>query len=136
MSLKDAQGTIKTRSGTWDWRVKELRTWPKSDVTGKRLRFEDPSNTVNRMSLELDPELEELSEKTVGQLSLAPLKRRFEDATGGVWIAHPVDNGDTYRDDSVGRVSLHSLVHGSRIVDLPPDRTLGDMKNEELVALV
>jgi hypothetical protein len=88
------------------------------------------------MSLELDPELEELSEKTVGQLSLAPLKRRFEDATGGVWIAHPVDNGDTYRDDSVGRVSLHSLVHGSRIVDLPPDRTLGDMKNEELVALV
>lgn len=136
MGLKDAQGTIKTRSGTWDWRVKELRTWPKSDVTGKRLRFEDPSNAVNRMSLELDPELAELSETIVGRLSLAPLKRRFEDSTGGVWIAHPVDNGDTYRDDAVGRVSLHNLVHGSRIVDLPPDRTLGDMKNEELVALV
>ena len=136
MVLKDAEGTIQTRSGTWDWRVKELRTWPKSDVTGKRLRFEDPSNTVNRMSLELDPELEELSEQIVGRLSLVPLKRRFEDATGDVWIAHPVDNGETYRDDLVGRVSLHNLVHGSRIVDLPPDRTLGDMKNEELAALV
>ena len=136
MVLTDAKGTIKTRSGTWNWQVKELRTWPKSDVTGKRLGFQDPSNTVNRMSLELDPELVELSDEVIGGLSLLPLKRRFEDGTGAVWIAHPVENGDTYRDESVVRISLHSLTLGSKIVDLPPKRTLGDLKNEELVALV
>jgi hypothetical protein len=54
-------------------------------------------------------------------------KRRFEDGSGEVWIAHP---------EPVGRVSLHSLAHGAKIVDLPPKRTLGDMKNEEMVALV
>lgn len=136
MGLNDAKGTIKTRSGTWDWRVKELRSWPKSDVTGKRLGFEDPSNTVNRMSLELDPELEELSDTLVGRLSLTPLKRRFEDADGGVWIARPVEPEESYAADMAGRVSLHNLVRGSKIVDLPPDRTLGDLSNEELLALV
>ena len=137
MALNGATGTIKTRSGTWDWRVKELRSWPKSDVTGKRLGFEDPSNTVNRMSLELDPELEEeLSETLIGRLSLTPLKRRFEDAEGGVWIARPVEPAESYPAETGGRVSLHNLVRGSKIVNLPPDRTLGDLSNDELLALV
>jgi hypothetical protein len=127
MGLEDTQGTIKTRSGTWDWRLRELRSWPKSDVTGKRLGFQDPSNAVNRMSLEIELDVDDLSENMIQRLSLVPLKRRFEDGSGEVWIAHP---------EPVGRVSLHSLAHGAKIVDLPPKRTLGDMKNEEMVALV
>jgi hypothetical protein len=138
MVLEDAQGTISTRSGTWKWQVTERRGWPKSDVKGRRLGFEDPSNAVNRMSLELeiDVDLEELSEEAILRFSLVPLKRRFEDSAGAVWIARPVENEHKHRDESVGRVLLHSLVHGYRNVDLPPDRTLGDMKNDELLALV
>ena len=138
MVLEDARGTISTRSGTWKWQVTERRGWPKSDVKGRRLGFEDPSNAVNRMSLELeiDVDLDDLSEEAILRFSLVPLKRRFEDSTGAVWIARPVENDHTHRDESVGRVLLHSLVHGSRNVDLPPNRTLGDMKNDELLALV
>jgi hypothetical protein len=90
------------------------------------------------MSLELDIDLdvEDLSEEAILRFSLVPLKRRFEDGSGAVWIARPVENDHTHMDESVGRVLLHSLVHGSRNVDLPRHRTLGDMKNEELVALV
>ena len=39
MSDQNVQGTIKTRSGTWEWELTSLRAWPKSDVTGKRLGF-------------------------------------------------------------------------------------------------
>jgi hypothetical protein len=53
-----------------------------------------------------------------------------------VWIAHPVEDSPTRSEVPVGRVSLHNLTHGVKIVDLPPKRTLGDMKNAELVALV
>jgi len=136
MGLEDREGTIRTRSGTWDWRLRELRKWPKSDVTGKRLGFQDPANGVNRMSLELELELDDLSEKVIERLSLAPGKRRFEDDAGEVWIAHPVDDGSGEAQEAGGRVTLHNLTRGARVVDLPPDRTLGDMKNEELVALV
>ena len=136
MGLDVTEGTIKTRSGTWDWKLRELRTWPKSDVTGKRLGFQDPENTVNRMSLELETELEDLSEEEIERLSLLPRKRRFEDGSGEVWIAHPVEKTPTRSEEPLGRVSLHSLTHGAKVVDLPPKRTLGDMKNEELVALV
>ena len=136
MDKEEKKGTIKTRSGTWDWQVRELRTWPKSDVTGKRLGFQDPSNPLNRMSLELEIEVEDLTEKEIQRLSLVPLKRRFGDGTGEVWIAHPVGKEGTNGGDRVVRVSLHSLTHGAKIVDLPSKRTLGDMKNEELVALL
>ena len=136
MGLEETQGTIKTRSGTWDWKLRELRSWPKSDVTGKRLGFQDPSNAVNRMSLELEMELEDLTEKVIEELSLAPRKRRFEDGSGEVWIAHPVDDGLVHPDGTGGKVSLHNLEKGVKVVDLPAKRTLGDMKNEELVALV
>ena len=136
MGLEENEGTIKTRSGTWDWKLRELRSWPKSDVTGKRLGFQDPSNAVNRMSLELEMEMEDLSETVIEQLSLVPRKRRFEDSNGEVWIAHPVEDSPTRSEVPVSRVSLHSLAHGVKIVDLPPKRTLGDMKNAELVALV
>ena len=136
MGLEVNEGTIKTRSGTWDWKLRELRSWPKSDVTGKRLGFQDPSNAVNLMSLELEMELEDLSETVIEQLSLVPRKRRFEDGSGEVWIAHPVEDTPTRSEEPVGRVSLHSLEHGVKIVELPPKRTLGDLKNSELVALV
>jgi hypothetical protein len=136
MTLEETQGTIKTRSGTWDWKLRELRSWPKSDVTGKRLGYQDPSNAVNRMSVELEMELEDLTEKVIEGLSLAPRKRRFEDGSGEVWIAHPVDDGLDNPSGTGGRISLHNLVQGVRVVDLPAKRTLGDMKNEELVALV
>lgn len=136
MSEQNKQGTIKTRSGTWDWKLTSLRSWPKSDVTGKRLGFEDPTNAVHAMSLHLEPDDEELSEKSIRDLSLAPLKRRFQDGSGTVWIAHPVDRAQTIATESVVRVSLHSLEHGSRTVDLPPGRTLGDLKEKELLALV
>jgi hypothetical protein len=136
MDLEDAQGTIKTRSGTWDWQVTQLRAWRKSEVPAKRIGFKDPCNAVNRMSLQFEMDVDELSEEVIQRLSLVPLKRRFEDGTGEVWIAHPVDQSDTPRDELVGRVSLHNLVHGFKLVDLAPERTLGDMKNDELVALV
>lgn len=136
MSDQNEQGTIKTRSGTWEWELTSLRAWPKSDVTGKRLGFEDPANAVNAMSLELEPDGEELSEKSIRDLSLAPLRRRFEDSSGAVWIAHPVDGSRGKGAKLVFRVSLHSLEHGSKVVDLPPGRTLGDLKDKELVALV
>jgi hypothetical protein len=105
-------------------------------VTGKRLGFEDPANAVNAMSLELEPDDEELSEKSIRDLSLSPLRRRFEDSSGVVWIAHPVDGSRVKGAKSVSRVSLHSLEHGMKVVDLPPGRTLGDLKDKELVALV
>ena len=85
---------------------------------------------------ELEPDGEELSEKSIRDLSLSPLRRRFEDSSGVVWIAHPVEGGRAKGAKSVFRVSLHSLEHGSKVVDLPPGRTLGDLKDKELVALV
>jgi hypothetical protein len=136
MGLEETQGTIKTRSGTWDWKLRELRSWPKSDVTGKRLGFQDPSNAVNRMSVELEMELEDVTEEVIEELSRVPRKRRFQDGSGEVWIAHPVDDGLDHPDGTGGQVSLHNLEKGVKVVDLPAKRTLGDMKNEELVALV
>ncbi len=136
MSDQDEQGTIKTRSGTWDWQLKTFRSWPKSNVTGKRLGFEDPANAVNTMSLTLEPDDESISEKTIKDLSLAPVRRRFQDNSGVVWIAHPIDAGRANDAKSICRVSLHSLEHGSKVVDLPPGRTLGDLKNKELADLV
>lgn len=136
MSEHGEKGTIKTRSGTWNWELTSLRAWPKSDVTGKRLGFEDPDNAVNRMSLELEPDDAEITEKEILELSLVPRKRRFEDKSGTVWIAHPVEEPRPKGDKSAGKVSLHSLGHDSKVVELPPGRKLGDMKNEELAALV
>ena len=136
MGTEENTGTIKTRSGTWNWQLRELRKWPKSDVTGKRLGFRDPANEINRMSVELELEVETLSEAEIKRLSRVPLKRRFEAENGEVWIAHPVEGGSGQSKDAVERVSLQSLGHRARIVDLPPKRTLGDMKNEELAALV
>lgn len=46
MNDQDEQGTIETRSGNWEWEVRNLRPWPKSDVTGKRLGFKDRIFTV------------------------------------------------------------------------------------------
>ncbi len=136
MSDQDERGTIKTRSGTWEWELTTFRSWPKSDPTGKRLGFEDPANAVNTMSLRLEPDDEEFSEKRIRHLSLAPLRRRFEDGSGNVWIAHPVGEGRAKVSKSVLRVSLHSLERASKIADLPPGRTLGDLKNKELVNLL
>jgi hypothetical protein len=136
MGLEEKQGTIKTRSGTWDWQLRELRSWPKSDVTGKRLGFQDPANAVNRMTIELEMELDEITEELIEELSLVPRKRRFEDGNGEVWIAHPVDDGPTRAGDPVGKVSLHNLTQGVKVVELPAKRTLGDLKNAELVSLV
>jgi len=73
VSDQNQQGIIKTRSGTWQWELTSLRAWPKSDVTGKRLGFEDPANALNAMSLELEPDGDELSEKSIRHLSLALL---------------------------------------------------------------
>ena len=136
MAMEDREGTIRTRSGTWIWKLRELRSWPKSDVTGRRLGFHDPSNEINLMSLEVELDGDDLSEQEIKRLSRVPRKRRFEDGSGEVWIAHPVETDPPLSKNAVGRVSLHSLAHPARIVDLPPKRTLGDMKNEELVALV
>lgn len=61
MSDQDGHGTIRTRSGTWEWEIKTFRSWPKSNVTDKRLRFADPANAVNTMSLRLEPDEEDLS---------------------------------------------------------------------------
>lgn len=136
MSDQDERGTIKTRSGTWDWELKTFRSWPKSNPTGMRLGFEDPANSVNTMSLRLDPDDAEFSEKCIRRLSLLPRKRRFEDDSGNVWIAHPVGEGRTEVGKSVVRISLHSLEQRSKMADLPPGRTLGDLKNKELVDLI
>lgn len=136
MSDQDGHGTIRTRSGTWEWEIKTFRSWPKSNVTDKRLRFADPANAVNTMSLRLEPDEEDLSETSIRDLSLVPLRRRFEDDSGTVWIAHPVDKRRAKVGGSVSRVSLHSLEHRSKVVDLPPNRTLGDLENQELVDLI
>lgn len=87
------------------------------------------------MSVKLEPEIEAFSENSVRRLSLGPLSRRFEDESGAVWIAHPVGESRTRAGKTVRRVSLHSLEHPSRVMDLPPGRTLGDLKNKELVNL-
>ncbi len=130
------RGTIKTRSGTWEWEVKTLRSWPRSNATGRQLRFDDPADPVNTMSLSLDPEGEELGEEAIRDLSSVPQKRRFQDEAGNLWIAHPVGQRHARNGEARLRITLHSLDHGSRVVDLPPGRTLGDLKNRELAALI
>lgn len=128
-------GTIKTRSGTWGWKLKTFSSWPKSSPTARVLGFEDPANPINTMSVRIEPE-EEFSEEDVERLSLVPLKRRFQDGSGNVWIAHPASEPGGRSEKSVRQVSLHSLDQESRTADLPPGRTLGDLKNKELVSLV
>lgn len=130
------RGTIKTRSGTWDWEIKTFRPWPRSKPLSRRLSFRDPVNEVNTMSVRLEPEGDELCEKKVLRLSLAPRSRRFEDRSGDVWIAHPAGKALAGARCPVRRISLHNLARRMRIVDLPPDRTLGDLTNKELVNLV
>lgn len=130
------RGTIETRSGTWEWEVKTFRSWPKSNALGRRLRFEDPANAVNTMSLPLEPEGDDLAEAAIQDLSRSPHRRRFQGEDGALWIAHPVSVGHPRGVEMRRRVTLHSLEHGSKVVDLPPGRTLGDMKNEELAELL
>jgi hypothetical protein len=130
------QGTIETRSGTWDWEVRTLNSRSNRKPAGKRLGFEDPANAINTMAVTLEPDHELIKAKQVKRLSLAPRTRRFLGPEGVVWIAHPVGEGKNGDGKSVLQVSLHSLKHESRIVDLPPERTLGDLKSEELAELI
>jgi hypothetical protein len=88
------------------------------------------------MSVRLEPEGEELCEEGVRRLSLAPRSRRFEDHSGEVWIAHPAGKLPAGTKKPVRRISLHNLERRSRVIDLPPGRTLGDLTNGELVSLV
>lgn len=125
------RGTIETRSGTWEWEVRTFNPWPRSKPISRRLTFRDPVNGINTMSVRLEPEGEELCEEGVRRLSLAPRSRRFEDHSGEVWIAHPAGAKKPAR-----RISLHNLERRSRVIDLPPGRTLGDLTNGELVSLV
>ena len=136
MSEQANQGTIETRSGTWEWTVRTLNSRSNRKPAGKALGFEDPANAINTMAVTLDPDHEQIKAQLVEQLSLAPRTRRFRGRSGKVWIAHPAGEGKNDDGERVHRVSLHSLEHESRVVDLPPDRTLGDLKSEELADLV
>jgi hypothetical protein len=136
VSNQDDRGTIRTRSGTWEWTLKTFSPWPKSSPVSRRLGFKDPANVVNTMSVRLEAEVEVFSERSVRRLSLGPLSRRFEDCAGNVWIAHPVGERRAGAGEPVRQVSLRSLEHPSRIMDLPPGRTLGDLKSAELAELV
>lgn len=129
------QGTVRTRSGTWGWRLRTFSSWPKSAPTARLLGFEDPANPVNTMSVRIEPE-EDFSEEDVRRLSLVPVRRRFQDKSGNVWIAHPASQPVARSGETARQVSLHSLDHGSKTAVLPPGRTLGDLKNKELVSLV
>jgi hypothetical protein len=128
-------GTIETRSGTWGWKLKTFSSWPRSSPTARVLGFEDPANPINTMSLRIEPE-DDFSEEGVARLSLTPLRRRFQDNSGSVWIAHPASEPGARRGKAVRKVSLHSLDHETKTTELPPGRTLGDLKNKELVSLV
>lgn len=134
--MSDESGTIKTRSGIWDWELKTFGSWPKSKPTGRRLGFKDPDDPVNTMSLSLEPEYEEFSEKSIQRVSLTPVTRRFADSSGDVWIARPLGERRARVPGEVLRVTLHNLKHGSKTVELPPGRVLGDLKNKELVDLL
>lgn len=137
MSEQDERGTIETRSGTWEWELKTFSSWPRGKPTARRLGFQDPADGINTMTVRLEPEGDEiLSKQSVRRLSLAPRARRFEDRSGHVWIAHPAGDLPAGAGKPPRHVSLHSLERGSRIIELPPGRTLGDLKNKELVNLV
>lgn len=136
MNKQADRGTIKTRSGTWEWTLKTFTRWPKSSPVSQRIRFRDPANGINTMSVRIDSEVDEFRADSVQLLSLRPLSRRFQDSEGGVWVAHPVGDNANRVGNSARRVSLHSLEHPSKITDLPPGRTLGDAKNQELAALL
>jgi hypothetical protein len=130
------QGTIETRSGTWAWKVRTLNSRSNRKPAGKALGFEDPANAINTMSVTLEPDHEQIKAKLVEQLSLAPRTRRFRGPSGMVWIAHPAGEAKNGDGKPVRQVSLHNLERDSRVVDLPPDRTLGDLKSDELAELV
>jgi len=129
------QGTIETRSGTWEWQLKTFNSWPKSSPARRHLGFRDPANAVNTMSVRIEPEVT-FTENAVIRLSLGPRSRRFADRAGNVWVAHPAGERATRTGSSIRQISVHSLEHLSRSIDLPPGRTLGDLKNGELVRLV
>ena len=129
------QGTIETRSGTWEWHLKTFNSWPKSSPVRRHLGFRDPSNAVNTMSVRVEPEVT-FTESSVLRLSLGPRSRRFADRSGNVWVAHPAGERATRTGGSIRQISVHSLEHLSKSIDLPPGRTLGDMKNGELLSLV
>lgn len=61
MSNQDERGTIRTRSGTWEWTLKTFSPWPKSSPVSRRLGFKDPANAVNTMAASLEPEIEEVT---------------------------------------------------------------------------
>jgi hypothetical protein len=126
------RGTIETRSGTWEWEVSWFRSKSKTNGQGGVLELADPDDELNVMTVLIDPD-GEFSEEAVRDLSLAPRKRRFEDEDGNLWIAHPVDRRSR---KAPPRISLHNLENGSRVVELPPQRTLGDLRHEELVELI
>lgn len=136
MGEKAKGGTIETRSGTWKWEVRTLDSRSRKKPAGKALGFEDPQNAINTMAVRLEPDHEKITAKSVRKLSLVPRTRRFRGPTGSVWIAHPAGERKNGGGEPVCLVSLHSLKHESRIVDLPPERTLGDLKDEELADLV
>lgn len=135
MKEQDDRGTIETRSGTWEWTLKTYSRWPKSSPVSRRLGFQDPANGINTMSVRIEPEFGEFRAESVRLLSLGPLRRRFEDPAGDVWVAHPAGERTARDGESIQQVSLHSLEHGSKIIELPPGRTLGDLKNDEIANL-
>ncbi len=130
------EGMIETRSGNWQWSIMEIRPWPRSAVTERRLAFEDPVNPINRMSVGLGLDCDDFSSEAIQRFSREPKKRRFEDQSGNIWIAYLL-RGRFVKGIEQGRqISLRRLGQESRVANLPDGMTLGDLRHDELLALV
>jgi len=129
-------GAIETRSGSWKWVVTEISPWATSPVTAKHLEFEDPANAINRMSHQLTLDWDDFSEEAIKRLAKEPTRRRFEDSSGSIWIVYPLRESVARQAEPAERVSLRCLERTSRVADLSRSRSLGDLRHEELIALV
>ncbi len=130
------KGAIEIRSGPWKWSLTEIRPWATSPVTARRLEYEDAANAINRMSHKLALDWDDYSEEAIKCLAKEPTRRRFEDDSGSIWIVYPLRQRLTMSTEPARRVSLRSLGQRSRVADLPRGRSLGDLRHQELIALV
>lgn len=134
-------GQIEIRSGRWNWHLSDY-TEPATGETAIRvLHYVRPEDGEDTMEVEL-PSDWDFDASEVAALAVAPTRRKLVDSDGIEWtlehqerppIAIAVDRNLDHLPDQVRLVSKY---HETRVIDLPEGKRLGELKRNEILALL
>ncbi|MEX2570943.1 MAG: hypothetical protein WD737_06530 [Gemmatimonadota bacterium] len=125
-----SQGTVRLRSGQWDWTLRPQRAGV-AVVYHHRRRVSDELRAWS-------PEAE-LTQDGAADLALDPLERIWSDPDGIVWRIHVELPSDWGRQKSGNGKETVLLVFSygtiTRMISVPADLRVGDLTNLELIDL-